>query len=496
MTERTTTDGHRRADADEHARDPARDDEHASDDEHRRNLEHGHGHGHGHEHEHEHEHGHGTTVLPAASARRARGLLAAVLLPVVVLTGLGAWWLWPDADAAPPQFATDGPGVTYVRGEVVAVHDGTADGAATDDPGAGDLGDGDGGTGDVGTGRSATGGTGADDQATIRLADGSEVGMHVPPEYVPELAVGDTVRVARMAVAAIAFDPTADPEAMTTQHVFVDFVRGPPMALLAAVFALLVVLVARWRGVAALAGMAVGLVVVAGFTLPALLQGRPAVPVALVTSVAIMFAVLYLAHGVSVRTSTALAGTLVGLVATAGIAAWAGGAAHLTGLSGEYALDLMSVAPEVRLRAVLVCGMVLAGLGVLNDVTITQASAVWELHAASPGRSWRALFGQGMRIGRDHIASTVYTIVFAYVGAALPLVLLVSLSDRDLLGLLTSGEIAEEVVRTLVGSIGLVLAIPVTTALAATFVRLSAPGGHESAESRRAVAVTAGRTAA
>ena len=433
-------------------------------------------------------------MLPAASARRARVLLAAVLLPVVVLTGLGAWWLWPDPDAAPPQFATDGPGVTYVRGEVVAVRD---DGPGDDAAGGGTGADGTGDAGADGTSTSApgAGGPGTDDQATIRLSDGTEVGLHVPPEYVPELAVGDTVRAASMQVAAIAFDPTADPDAMITQHVFVDFVRGPPMALLAAVFALLVVLVARWRGLAALAGMAVGLVVVAGFTLPALLQGRPAVPVALVTSVAIMFAVLYLAHGVSVRTSTALAGTLVGLVATAGIAAWAGGAAHLTGLSGEYALDLMSVAPEVRLRAVLVCGMVLAGLGVLNDVTITQASAVWELHAASPGRSWRALFCQGMRIGRDHIASTVYTIVFAYVGAALPLVLLVSLSDRDLLGLLTSGEIAEEVVRTLVGSIGLVLAIPVTTALAATFVRLSAPPGGRAGVTRRGRRGTGGLTA-
>jgi uncharacterized membrane protein len=470
VTERTTADGHRDAGADEHGHELAHG--HADLDAHELADPEGHAHGHGH------GHGHGATVLPAASARRARVLLAAVLLPVVVLTGLGAWWLWPDPDAAPPQFATDGPGVTYVRGEVVAVRD---DGPGDDAAGGGTGADGTGDAGAEGTGTSApgAGGPGTDDQATIRLSDGTEVGLHVPPEYVPELAVGDTVRAASMQVAAIAFDPTADPDAMITQHVFVDFVRGPPMALLAAVFALLVVLVARWRGLAALAGMAVGLVVVAGFTLPALLQGRPAVPVALVTSVAIMFAVLYLAHGVSVRTSTALAGTLVGLVATAGIAAWAGGAAHLTGLSGEYALDLMSVAPEVRLRAVLVCGMVLAGLGVLNDVTITQASAVWELHAASPGRSWRALFSQGMRIGRDHIASTVYTIVFAYVGAALPLVLLVSLSDRDLLGLLTSGEIAEEVVRTLVGSIGLVLAIPVTTALAATFVRLSAPGATE-----------------
>ena len=390
-----------------------------------------------------HAHDGHDTPLPAGSARRARALLAAVLVPTALVTLLAGWALWPAADARPPQFATDGPGVTYVRAEVVDVHPAPVD----------------------------------DDQATVRLPDGTRAGLQVPAEYVPELHRGDVVRAARIQVAAIAFDPTADPDEMTTQLVFVDLVRGPPMALLACVFVALVALVARWRGIAALAGVLVGLGVVAGFTLPALLQGRPAVPVALVTAVAVMYAVLYLAHGVSVRTSTALAGTLVGLVATAGIAAWAGGAAHLTGLSGEYALDLLSVAPDVRLRAVLVCGMVLAGLGVLNDVTITQASAVWELHAANPRRPWRALFSQGMRIGRDHIASTVYTIVFAYVGAALPLVLLVSLSDRDLLGLLTSGEIAEEVVRTLVGSIGLVLAIPVTTALAATFVRLSAVGG-------------------
>ena len=394
-----------------------------------------------------HAHAHGPLVLRPASARRARMLLALLLVPVAVLTAVGAWWLWPDPEARPPQFATDGPGVTYVRGEAVE-----------DQPASPDQ-----------------------DQAPVRRADGTEVGLQVPTEYVPELTPGDVVRAARLQVAAVAFDPTADPDAMTTQHVFVDLVRGPPMALLAGLFVLLVVVVARWRGLAALVGMGLGLGVVAGFTLPALLTGRPAVPVALVTSVVIMFAVLYLAHGVSVRTSTALAGTLVGLVATAAIATWAGGAAHLTGLSGEYALDLMSVAPDVRLRSVLVCGMVLAGLGVLNDVTITQASAVWELHAASPGRPWRSLFSQGMRIGRDHIASTVYTIVFAYVGAALPLVLLVSLSDRDLLGLLTSGEIAEEVVRTLVGSIGLVLAIPVTTALAATFVRLSAAAPDQDA---------------
>ncbi len=386
-----------------------------------------------------------TAAASAAAARtmpRARVLLAVLLLASLAAALAGAWWLWPDPDAAPPPIDTAGPGVTYVRADVVEVH-----------PDATGM-----------------------DQATVRLADGEEVDAHVPPEYVPELGAGDTLRVARMEVPETALDPLGDPAQMTTSYVFVDFVRGPPIALLAGVFAVLVVLVARWRGLAALVGVAVSLGIVGLFTLPALLQGRPAVPVALVTSVVIMFAVLYLAHGVSVRTSTALLGTLVGLLATCGIAAWAGGAAHLTGLSGEYALDLLSAAPEVRLRAVLVCGMVLAGLGVLNDVTITQASAVWELHAARPAASARELFGQGMRIGRDHIASTVYTIVFAYVGAALPLVLLVSLADRSFVELLTAGEIAEEVVRTLVGSIGLVLAIPATTVLAALLVRVSARG--------------------
>lgn len=183
-----------------------------------------------------------------------------------------------------------------------------------------------------------------------------------------------------------------------------------------------------------------------------------------------MFALLYLAHGVSIRTSTALLGTLGGLVATGALAVWATGATHLTGLSGEHALDLRSLAPGADLRGILLCGMVLAGLGVLNDVTITQASAVWELRAVSPMSTRRELFAGGMRIGRDHIASAVYTVAFAYLGAALPLVLLVAMSDRTLLDSLTSGEIAEEVVRTLVGSIGLVLAIPLTTAVAVALV--------------------------
>jgi len=356
-----------------------------------------------------------------------------VLVPVLVATLLGGWLLWPTGER--PTLATTQPGTTFLTVTVTAVD------ATAADP---------------------------SEQVTARLSDGTQAGVQVPPEYLDVLHPGDRLRVVHI------------PEAATgggSPYVFADLVRGPPLALLAVVFAVLVVAVARWRGLAALVGLGVALAVVGGFTLPALLLGRPAVPVALVSASAIMFVVLYLAHGLTVRTSTALVGTLVGLVATAAIAAWASGAAHLTGLSGEYALDLRDIAPDVSLGDVLLCGMVLAGLGVLNDVTITQASAVWELHAADPAASWGRLFSRGMRIGRDHIASTVYTIVFAYLGASLPLVLLVSVSDRSLLDSLTSGEIAEEVARTLVGSIGLVLAIPFTTAVAATAVRSVAARG-------------------
>lgn len=273
------------------------------------------------------------------------------------------------------------------------------------------------------------------------------------------IAAGDRIRVLRVSQATGG-----------APYVFVDLVRGPPMALLAAVLGVLVLAVARLQGIGALAGLVVSVCGVLVFTVPALLEGRPALPVTLVTASALMFALLYLAHGVSIRTSTAVLGTLGGLVATGALAARATGTTHLTGLSGEHALDLRSLAPGADLRGILLCGMVLAGLGVLNDVTITQASAVWERRALSPTSTWRGLFARDMRIGRDHIASAVYTVAFAYLGAALPLVLLVVMSDRTLLDSLTSGEIAEEVVRRLVGSFGLVLAIPLTTAVAAALV--------------------------
>ena len=251
---------------------------------------------------------------------------------------------------------------------------------------------------------------------------------------------------------------------------FSDFERSSPMLVLFIAYVILVLVVARWRGLGALLGLAGAFGVVVFFTIPALFSGHDALIVGLVTGSGALFVLLYLAHGPNARTTTAYLGTLAGLMVTAILAWWAVGSSKLTGLWSEEGFHLDFYNRGISLQGMVLCGIILAGLGVLNDVTVTQASAVWELRAARPDLSWRQVYTRAMRIGRDHIASTVYTIAFAYVGAALPLLMVVSLYDASLGVTLTSAEIAEEVVRSLVGSIGLVLAVPLTTLIGALVV--------------------------
>jgi uncharacterized membrane protein len=245
------------------------------------------------------------------------------------------------------------------------------------------------------------------------------------------------------------------------------------MIWLAVVFALLVCAVARFRGLAAIAGLLVSFVVLVKFMIPALLSGEQPLLVGLIGSAAIMLVVLYLAHGVSIRTTTALVGTLFGLCSSALLAAWAVSAMHLSGVATEDDLTVSAVASQVKLSGLLLCGIIVASLGILNDVTVTQASAVWELHELRPDAGSRRLFSGAMRIGRDHIASTVYTIAFAYAGAALPILLLIDVSQQPFSTVITREALAEEVARTLVGSIGLVLSVPLTTLVGVLIVRAS-----------------------
>jgi hypothetical protein len=184
---------------------------------------------------------------------------------------------------------------------------------------------------------------------------------------------------------------------------------------------------------------------------------------------------LYAAHGFSARTTTALVGTLFGLILIALLGYVATKWAHLTGVASEDDYVLAAMTPDLRLTSIVICGIIVVGLGVLNDVTITQASAVWEL--ADQGASPKRLFSRAMRIGRDHIASTVYTIAFATAGASLGVFLLITVHDRPFLDVLMTERFAAEVLGILVGSIGLVLAMPLTTAVGVAVVRAS--GGRQ-----------------
>jgi uncharacterized membrane protein len=193
------------------------------------------------------------------------------------------------------------------------------------------------------------------------------------------------------------------------------------------------------------------------------------VPAALVASAAILYAVIYLAHGVSLRTSAALLGTLTAMLLAAGLSWAAIGVAQLTGLSDEQNSQVAAYLGNVSISGLLLAGFIIGSLGVLNDVTVTQASTVFEL--AHLGGSRRAIFLGAIRVGRDHIASTVYTLVLAYAGSSLPLLLLFSVANRALGDVLISESVAIEIARSAVGGIALALSVPLTTAIATTLAK-------------------------
>jgi len=409
---------------------------------------------------------------PFVASRRLVMILLAVLIPILLATGVGLSVLWPHGHPKAPANAPD----TTAAGEVVSAKVLSAAVTTCKAESSDRLPDGSIPTTTTCASVLARLGSGPDRGATVKV--------DVPtPVYRAGISPGDQVKLSRFAAQSPA-DAKAvkaqNPNALSngTAYAWTDFSRGLPLGLLAVFFALLVIGVSRLRGLAALVGLAVAYLTVLRFMLPALRLGENGVAVAVVGSIAVMTVVLYLAHGVSAKTTTALLGTIFGIALSGAIAAWASSAAHLNGLSSDTNFSLTQITGTSDLSGIIVCGIIVAGLGVLNDVTITQASAVWEVHTYAPHLGVRALFTSGMRVGRDHLASTVYTIAFAYAGAALPTLILIDLYQRPLGQVLTSGEIAEEIVRTLVGSIGLILAIPLTTVLAAIIVTSGAKPGR------------------
>jgi uncharacterized membrane protein len=251
---------------------------------------------------------------------------------------------------------------------------------------------------------------------------------------------------------------------------FYEFQRSTPLVVLVIVFVVAVVALGRWRGVGALAGLAASLFVIGWFALPSLVDGNDAVAVALVTAGAVAFVALYLAHGPGPATDVALLSTFASLALTAVLAWVFVEAAKFTGFTDDASFVLQALGPGIDPRGILLAGIVIGSLGVLDDVTVTQVTAVWELHRGRPDTTRRRLFTGAMTIGRDHISSTVNTLFLAYAGAALPLLLLFSGIDESLSGVATREIVATEIVRALVGSIGLVASVPISTWLAVRVV--------------------------
>lgn len=361
---------------------------------------------------------------------RIRLVLAAIIIPLVMLTVVAMIALWPRGESqvgSQPQFSQE---VIAQTARITKVSPAESMEVAPEVRAV------------------LTSGNG----------EGNEVPISAPNEIViAGLHVGDDVRV-------IFIPNLAD---TGVPYVYVDTMRAVPLLVYAALYVLVVLLVARWKGLAAIIGLVASLAVVMVFMLPSIMGGHDPLLVTLVASSAILLLSVYFAHGISVRTTTAVLGTLVGLIITIILAMIGAKASALSGAVSEDAMMLLTHFPSLSTRALLVAGIVLAGLGALNDVTITQASTVWELRSANPSLGATSLFTRAMRIGRDHIASTVYTLAFAYVGTALPMLIMAMLIDRSLLATLQVEEVAEEVVRTLVASIGLVLAIPITTVIGA-----------------------------
>jgi len=359
--------------------------------------------------------------------RNVLAALVALIVPLVLATGVGLFVLWPDEDVevVPPGYAAE-----RAHGTVLDVHpcDLEVRGCKA-------------GTVELSRGPGAPG------EVEALLPFGKQA---------PVVEAGD-----RVVLAFVEQAPRGE------QYSFQDFDRAQPLLVLLVVFVVSVLLLSRLRGVGSLVSLGFTLLLLVTFTLPAIMQGGPPLAIAVVTAATVMVVTLYLSHGFSVRTSVAMVGTLVSLLVIGLLGSLFTQLGQFTGMVDEGSQYIATVARQVDLTGLLLAGLVIGALGVLDDVTVTQTWAVWELADADPEATRATLFRRAMRIGRSHVASTVNTLVLAYVGATLPLLLVFSALELPFGSAVSQEIVAQEVVRGLVGGLGIVAAVPVTTALAA-----------------------------
>lgn len=252
---------------------------------------------------------------------------------------------------------------------------------------------------------------------------------------------------------------------------FVDFVRERALFLLLGIFVTAILLMSRWKGFRSLLSLAFSLVVIIYYIIPHILSGEDPLRVSLIGSAILLGVSLYLTYGWTWKTHTSVVSMVLVLLLTGGLAYVFVQVARLNGSGSEESLFLTQMSSvNINLRGLLLGGILIGALGVLDDLVTTQAAAVFELHHADPTLGFRSLFERAMRIGQDHVAATVNTLVLAYAGSSLPLLLLFTLGSGNYGYFINVEFVSEEIVRTLVGSLGLVAAVPLTTSIAALTV--------------------------
>ncbi len=307
--------------------------------------------------------------------------------------------------------------------------------------------------------------TGSDPVALVQVGD-RVIQALIPPDdpfggiELPPYRVGERVE--------LYYSPGRDGQ-MT--YVVSDWVRRPALGWLVGLFAVAAFAVARFTGLRAIASTGASLVIVITFIVPQILAGANPVLISLIGVGGILVLAIYFVHGVNWSTTAALVGTLLAVVVTMGLAIAFTDIARLTGLGTEDAIFIMAAAPQVALKGLLLAGVLIGALGALTDITIVQASVVRELAHTNPKLTLAELYARGMNVGRDHVGSLVNTLVLAYTGASLSLLILLNVGEFGFTRALNLELVASEVVHTLVGSIGLVLAVPITTVLAAWWFR-------------------------
>jgi uncharacterized membrane protein len=301
----------------------------------------------------------------------------------------------------------------------------------------------------------------------VEVTGGPDRGRHTridlgPSRFTVSYSVGDRVRVVKNPP-----PPRGQPAPPNAAYSLTDYDRRMPLLWLAVALGILVLAVGRWRGLLAIVGLGGSLLVVTQFMIPAIVAGESVFAVALVGSLAAMLVTIALTSGITAQGLSAAVGIAGSLLLAAGLGRLYVSLAHLNGLSSDLALALRQSGSTVSLTGLVLAGIVIASLGVLADMAVSQASAVMALRRANPGQGFRDLYRGGFTVGRDHFAATVITLVFAYVGASLPLLLLFKTTGVGFTDAINNQEVAEPLVGILIGAMALIASVPLTTGLAA-----------------------------